>query len=160
MSYSFYYKIRVCIGFCCIYYNVRLTTVINFVDELLNFVRIDERLSICFCLDYHLTRINAILIACALWIVSFAISTPIIYHAELIELPSLCGSFCVMPWENETTRHAYVLFRLAIDYVIPIAVMVFCYRSVTFYLCTMICRMGQNKQSDDFTVESQTSQHL
>ena len=121
----FYYKIRV-----WIYFNVPLTTVTNSTGEPLNF-NAEWGEIIYFCLDHPLTRINAICIACALWIIAFVMTIPNIYHTELVEYPPLCGSFCVDRWQMTTTRHAYALFRLAVDYLISIAVMAYCYRSVS-----------------------------
>uniref|UniRef100_A0AC35F0W4 G-protein coupled receptors family 1 profile domain-containing protein n=1 Tax=Panagrolaimus sp. PS1159 TaxID=55785 RepID=A0AC35F0W4_9BILA len=74
---------------------------------------------------------SAIKIATILWIIAAFVSAPYCYFMKIENYPGYCGQFCTERWPNPLVRRGYALVLLCCQFLIPFAIMSFCY-SVIF----------------------------
>ncbi|MFH4980222.1 hypothetical protein AB6A40_006931 [Gnathostoma spinigerum] len=77
-----------------------------------------------------LTRSGAIIITVILWILSVLATLPYAVFMHIESYPGVCGEFCTEKWPNASSRRAYTLMVMIAQFVIPFAVMTFCYASI------------------------------
>uniref|UniRef100_A0A914YDZ5 G-protein coupled receptors family 1 profile domain-containing protein n=1 Tax=Panagrolaimus superbus TaxID=310955 RepID=A0A914YDZ5_9BILA len=74
---------------------------------------------------------TAIKVATILWIIAAFVSAPYCYFMKIENYPGYCGQFCTEKWPNPLVRRGYALVLLCCQFLIPFAIMSFCY-SVIF----------------------------
>uniref|UniRef100_A0AC34GQE7 G-protein coupled receptors family 1 profile domain-containing protein n=1 Tax=Panagrolaimus sp. ES5 TaxID=591445 RepID=A0AC34GQE7_9BILA len=74
---------------------------------------------------------SAIKVATILWIIAAFVSAPYCYFMKIENYPGYCGQFCTERWPNPLVRRGYALVLLCCQFLIPFAIMSFCY-SVIF----------------------------
>lgn len=79
-------------------------------------------------------RSQAVRVTWLIWMFALLVTLPYVFHMSLKRYPGICGEFCTEEWPDESSKRVYTFFILLVQFVIPFAVMTFCYHSVS---CTI-----------------------
>uniref|UniRef100_A0A8R1DJK1 G_PROTEIN_RECEP_F1_2 domain-containing protein n=1 Tax=Caenorhabditis japonica TaxID=281687 RepID=A0A8R1DJK1_CAEJA len=79
-----------------------------------------------------LSQKGAFLTTVLLWILSFVVTLPYAFNMQMMEYTeeNICGYFCTEKWESAKSRRAYTLIVMLAQFVVPFAVMAFCYANI------------------------------
>ncbi|KAF7637913.1 G_PROTEIN_RECEP_F1_2 domain-containing protein [Meloidogyne graminicola] len=80
--------------------------------------------------NHSISTKQATIVAIILWKFSLLISLPYAYYMGLEEYEGYCGQFCSEQWPNNQIRRGYALIVLAIQFLLPFIIMLFCYFSI------------------------------
>uniref|UniRef100_A0A0M3HXG7 G_PROTEIN_RECEP_F1_2 domain-containing protein n=1 Tax=Ascaris lumbricoides TaxID=6252 RepID=A0A0M3HXG7_ASCLU len=79
-------------------------------------------------------RSQAVRVTWLIWMFALLVTLPYVFHMSLKRYPGICGEFCTEEWPDESSKRVYTFFILLVQFVIPFAVMTFCYHSVFAFL--------------------------
>ncbi|CAO4385354.1 unnamed protein product [Caenorhabditis nigoni] len=79
-----------------------------------------------------LSQRGAFLTTILLWILSFVVTLPYAFNMQMMEYTEehICGYFCTEKWESAKSRRAYTMIVMLAQFVLPFAVMAFCYSNI------------------------------
>ncbi|EGT29983.1 hypothetical protein CAEBREN_31664 [Caenorhabditis brenneri] len=79
-----------------------------------------------------LSQRGALITTILLWILSFVVTLPYAFNMQMIEYTeeNICGYFCTEKWESAKERRAYTMVVMLAQFVVPFAVMAFCYANI------------------------------
>ncbi|KAI1723672.1 7 transmembrane receptor (rhodopsin family) domain-containing protein [Ditylenchus destructor] len=99
-------------------------------------ISVDRFMLIRFPMKKPFTHGQAFFIICIICVLAMAMSVPVVFMQTLKQIDKYCGQFCFEDWgsSGHSQRRAYGTLMLALQFVIPLGAIVFCYTAISLRL--------------------------
>ncbi|GMT06337.1 hypothetical protein PENTCL1PPCAC_28511 [Pristionchus entomophagus] len=77
-----------------------------------------------------LSKQGALYVTVILWSLSIIVTIPYAVYMYVETYEGICGSFCTEKWPNPTSRRVYTMVVMIGQFVLPFALMAFCYATI------------------------------
>ncbi|KFP18191.1 Galanin receptor type 1, partial [Egretta garzetta] len=90
---------------------------------------------------------NALLGVGLIWVLSFAMASPVAHHQRLILLEDSNQTFCWEHWPNRRHKKVYVVCMFVFGYLLPLLLISFCYAKVLNHLHKKLRNMSKKSEA-------------
>ncbi|KAI1723221.1 7 transmembrane receptor (rhodopsin family) domain-containing protein [Ditylenchus destructor] len=115
-------------------------------------ISVDRFMLIRFPMKKPFTHGQAFFIICIICVLAMAMSVPVVFMQTLKQIDKYCGQFCFEDWgsSGHSQRRAYGTLMLALQFVIPLSAIVFCYTAISLRLGQSLLLKSKKKQGGGY----------
>ncbi|KAI6210631.1 hypothetical protein M3Y96_00348500 [Aphelenchoides besseyi] len=119
---------------------------LSFSTFILAAISIDRYVLIRFPMKKPFTTSQAFMVISIISILSMGISGPSALFHTLRSIPHYCNEYCFEDWgQYQGQKRAYGTILLAVQFILPLSIIVFCYASISFRLGHSLLLKGKKR---------------